>query len=100
MTAAPANSCPVGDADAARHRAAVQPWLKLAVLVVVLAALGLPVNDLYRYAILVIATVLVVGGRVTVRGWPWLGAAAAVGICVLGQIWLAAPRIEEGHNLF
>jgi hypothetical protein len=100
MTAVPANSPWVGRADAATHRAWAQPWLKLAVLVLVLAALGLPVNDLFRYAILVAATVLVVVGQVTVRGLPWLGAVAAVGMCVLGHIWLAAPRIEEGHNLF
>jgi hypothetical protein len=100
MSAVPADPRPIGDIDAARRRAGAQPWLKLAALVLVLAALGLPVNDLFRYAILVIATVLVVVGKVTVRGWPWLGALAAVGVCVLGQIWLAAPRIEEGHNLF
>jgi hypothetical protein len=68
--------------------------------VLVLVALGLPINDLFRYALLVVSTVLIVVGKVTVRGLPWLGALAAVGICVLGQIWLAAPRIEEGHNVF
>ncbi|MEA2949203.1 MAG: hypothetical protein QOI40_4533, partial [Alphaproteobacteria bacterium] len=57
-----------------------QPWLKLFALVLVLVALGLPVNDLFRFALLVIATVLVVVGKVTVRGWPWLGALAAVGV--------------------
>ena len=35
-----------------------QVWLKLAALVLVLAALGLPINDLFRYALLVIAAVL------------------------------------------
>jgi hypothetical protein len=74
--------------------------LKLAALVLVVAALGLPINDLFRYALLVIATVLIVAGTVTVRGKPWLGAVAAVAFGVLGQIWLAAPRIEEGHNVF
>jgi hypothetical protein len=100
MAAGPADPRPVGDADAAKHQAGTGLWLKVAALVLVLVALGLPVNDLFRFALLVIATVLVVVGKVTVRGWPWLGALAAVGICVLGQIWLAAPRIEEGHNLF
>ena len=77
-----------------------QPWLKLAALLLVVAALGLPINDLFRYALLVVATVLIVVGGVTVRRKPWLGAAAAVALCVLGQFWLAAPRIEEGHNVF
>src|SRR4029077_4148074 len=42
--------------------ARMEPWLKLAALVLVVAALGLPVNDLFRYALLVIATVVVVTG--------------------------------------
>jgi hypothetical protein len=78
----------------------MQPWLKLAALVLVLAALGLPVNDLFRYALLVIATVLVVAGTVSAHVAPWLAALAAVALCVLGQILFAAPRIAEGHNVF
>jgi hypothetical protein len=82
------------------RRAAPQPWLKLAALVLVVAALGLPINDLFRYALLVIATVLVVVGAVSSRVAPWLAALAVVAPCVLGQILFAAPRIEEGHNVF
>ncbi len=78
----------------------VQPWLKLAALILVLAALGLPVNDLFRYALLVIATVLVVAGTVAAQLAPWLAALAAVALCVLGQILFPAPRIAEGHNVF
>jgi hypothetical protein len=78
----------------------MQPWLKFAALVLVIAALGLPVNDLFRYALLVIATVMVVAGAVSARLAPWLGAIAAVALCVLGQILFPAPRIEEGHNVF
>jgi len=78
----------------------MQPWLKLAALVLVVAALGLPINDLFCYALLVIATVLVVAGTVAARVAPWLAALAVVGVCVLGQILFAAPRIEEGHNVF
>jgi hypothetical protein len=78
----------------------MQPWLKLAALILVLAALGLPVNDLFRYALLVIATVLVVAGTVSAHIAPWLAALAAVALCVLGQILFPAPRIAEGHNVF
>ena len=78
----------------------MQPWLKLAALLLVVAALGLPVNDLFRYALLVIATVLVVAGTVSARVAPWLAALAAVALCVLGQTLFAAPRIAEGHNVF
>src|SRR5947199_9328068 len=59
----------VSEADSADRRAAPAqraPWLKLAALVLVIAALGLPVNDLFRYALLVIATVVVAAG--TMRG--------------------------------
>src|SRR5262249_707497 len=75
-------------------------WLKFAALVLVVAALGLPINDLLRYAVLVIAAVLIVAGEVTARAPRWLVALAAVGLCVAGQIVLKAPRIEEGHNIF
>jgi hypothetical protein len=78
----------------------MQPWLKLAALLLVVAALGLPINDLFRYALLVIATVLVVAGTVSAQLAPWLAALAAVALCVLGQIIFPAPRIEEGHNVF
>src|SRR5215467_1824358 len=78
----------------------MQPWLKLAALVLVVAALGLPINDLFRYALLVIATVLVVAGTVAARVAPWLAALAVVGVCVLGQMLFPAPRIAEGHNVF
>jgi hypothetical protein len=79
---------------------ALSRWLKLAALILVIAALGLPINDLFRYALLVVATVVIIVGTVTVLRSLWLGAVAAVGVCVLGQIWLKAPRIEEGHNVF
>src|SRR5262245_28672703 len=93
----------LNDAHPADRQAApprTQPWLKLAALILVLAALGLPVNDLFRYALLVIATVLIVAGTVSARVAPWLAALAAVALCVLGQILFAAPRIAEGHNVF
>jgi hypothetical protein len=83
-----------------RRAAQPQPWLKLAALLLVVAALGLPVNDLFRYALLVIATVLVVAGTVSAHVAPWLAALAAVALCVLGQVLFASPRIAEGHNVF
>jgi len=77
-----------------------QPWLKLVALVLVVAALGLPINDLFRYALLVGSTVLIVAGTASLRPVAWLAAVATVAVCVLGQVWLSAPRIEEGHNVF
>src|SRR5262249_9618485 len=43
---------------------------------------------------------MVVAGAVSARLAPWLGAIAAVVLCVLAQILFPAPRIEEGHNVF
>ena len=77
-----------------------QLWLKIAALVLVIAALGLPINDLFRYALLVISTVFIVFGCVSARAAPWLGAIAVLAFCVLGQIFVPALRIEEGHNVF
>src|SRR5438445_260596 len=92
------------DADSADRQIAQQkahqPWLKLAALVLVVAAIGLPINDLFRYALLVVAAVVIVAGTIAVRVAPWLGALTTVALCVLGQILFPAPRIEEGENVF
>ncbi|MEX0840762.1 MAG: hypothetical protein WD039_00540, partial [Xanthobacteraceae bacterium] len=77
-----------------------EPWRRLAALALALAAVGLPVNHLFGYALLVIAAVLIFTGEVTARLKMWLAAAAVVAIAIAGQIVLAPPRIEEGHNLF
>ena len=73
---------------------------KLAALVLVVAALGLPINDLPRYSFLVISAVVICTGALTRRRNAWLAAITAVLVSVLGQTIFAAPRIEEGHNLF
>src|SRR5262249_37044290 len=88
------------DADSTNRRAVHQPWLKLAALVLAVVALGLPINDLFRYALLVVAMVVVVAGTLRSRAAPWLGALAAVALCVLGQFVFPAPRIEEGRTVF
>ena len=71
-------------------------WLKLAILVLVVAALGLPINDLVRYAMLTIAAVLIVAGEVTARAPRWLAALVAVRLCVAGQILLTITLDHYG----
>jgi len=74
--------------------------LRLAVLVLVFAVLGLPVNDLYRYSLFALATLVVFTATISTRSARWLGAAALT-LAVLAQhLFFAAPRIEEGHNVF
>jgi hypothetical protein len=77
-----------------------QPWRKLGVLVLVIAAVGLPINDLSRYAVLVVCAVAIYCGTLSRSRAAWLVAAAAVIASVAGQLLWAAPRIDEGHNVF
>jgi hypothetical protein len=78
----------------------IGPWHRLAALALVVAGLGLPINDLYRYALLVLAAVPIFFGVVSRRPWTWFAAVAIVAAAVVVQILLPAPRIEEGHNVF
>jgi hypothetical protein len=83
-------------ADAGRH----QPWSKLAALILIVAALGLPLNDLFRYALLVISVIAICPGTLSQRRGAWVAALIAVAASVLGQFLFAAPQIDEGHNVF
>jgi hypothetical protein len=73
---------------------------KLGALLLVVAALGLPINDLPRYGVLIVCAIAISVGAISRRRAAWLGALAAVVACMVGQTMLAAPRIEEGHNVF
>ena len=75
-------------------------WRKLAALVLAVAAVGLPINQIEAYALLLIAAVVIFSGEVRASNGAWSAAAAIVVLAVAGQIFLAAPRIEEGHNVF
>src|SRR5262245_27058842 len=75
-------------------------WRKLAALVFALAAVGLPLNDLGSYALLLVVAVVIFSGEVTARTGAWVGAVAIVSIVVAGKFLLAPPRIDEGHNVF
>jgi hypothetical protein len=66
----------------------------------VIASLRLPINDLYRYGLLVLAVVPIFTATVSRRPWHWLAALTVVVIAGAGQALLSAPRIEEGHNVF
>ena len=97
----PLDSAPArADCGARYSPERTQSWKKAGALALVLAALGLPVNDLFHYALLVVAAVAICLGTLSQPRRVWIAAAVTVGACVLGQLFLAAPRIEEGHNLF
>src|SRR5437763_1629833 len=72
----------------------------LGALVLIVVSLGLPINDLFRYALLVVSAVVIFTGVVSMRARRWIAAAAVVAVCVLAQFLWPAPRIEEGQNVF
>src|ERR1700756_3792900 len=73
---------------------------KIAVLALVVAAIGLPINGLTDYAILVAAAVGVFVGTIKSLPSRWLAAVALAIAVAPGHILLPPPRIDEGHNVF
>jgi hypothetical protein len=74
--------------------------LRLAALLLGVAAVGLPVNSVADYTLLVVLAVVIFSGEVRAQGRAWLAAAAIVAVAIAGQALLAPPRIDEGHNVF
>lgn len=77
-----------------------QTWLRLAALALAVPALGLPVNDLWRYALLATAAIAIFTGVVSARARNWLTAGSIVALCIALKTAFPAPAIEEGHNVF
>jgi hypothetical protein len=75
-------------------------WRKLAVLIMAVAAVGLPINDIAVYALLVIVAMVAFSGQIRTSWRAWLATAAIVAVAVVGQMALTPPRIDEGHNVF
>jgi hypothetical protein len=73
---------------------------RLSAAALVVIALGIPINDLPRYALLVVAAVAIFTGTISARRNAWLGAIATVTACVIGQVLFAPAQIEEGENVF
>ncbi len=74
--------------------------LKIALLVLISAVIGWPVNTLFGYAILAGSALLIFSGSLVMHMRPWLLAGALCLVSVAAQFVLAPPRIEEGHNIF
>src|SRR3972149_2864661 len=85
---------------AVRDEDAGAGWRKFAALLLGVAAVGLPVNNMADYALLVVLMVVIFSGEVRAQGRAWLAAAAIVTVAIAGQALLAPPRIAEGHNRF
>lgn len=75
-------------------------WRKAGALILVLAALGLPVNDLTDYALLVVLAVAIFTGIARTAPRRWAAAVLIIAVAILGQWLLSPPRFDEGHNVF
>ena len=71
-------------------------WRKLFALLLAVLAIGLPVNTISDYALLVILAVVIFCGEVSARPRAWAAAAAIVVLGAAAQAVLSPPRIEEG----
>ena len=74
--------------------------LRLAVLALMIAVIGLPINHLFSYALLMIAVIVLAVARVTAQRQRWTIAIVIVLAALIGKTALNAPQIEEGHNVF
>ena len=75
-------------------------WAKPALLGLLVCALGLPINHVWPYAILLCAALLIVCGHVVLGPRRW---AIAIGCCLgaaLLPLLIAPAPITEGENIF
>jgi len=75
-------------------------WRKTGALILVVVAVGLPINNIAAYLLALIATVAIFSGEISSRAIAWLAAAAIVSVAAAGLWLFAPPRIAEGHNVF
>jgi len=83
-----------------RPEPAPHPTLaKLAVLALLIAALGLPINSLFAFGLLAAGVLVVFTGSIARSASRWFAAIALAALALATQLSLV-PRIEEGHNVF
>jgi len=75
-------------------------WHRLAALIFAVAVLGLPINHIAPYALLLIVTLVIFTGDVSARAGAWFAALAIVAVAIAGQWLISPPRVAEGHNVF
>jgi hypothetical protein len=75
-------------------------WRRAAALAFAVAGIGLPVNHVAAYLLLLIVAVIVFTGEVSRHASAWVAAAVMVVAALGGQWLLSPPRIAEGHNVF
>jgi hypothetical protein len=75
-------------------------WRKAAALALAVAAIGVPVNHIAAYLLLVVVAVIIFAGEVRARASAWIAAGVIVAAALGGQWLLSPPRVAEGHNVF
>ncbi len=75
-------------------------WHAMGAIALVVAAIGLPINYLFGYLLLLTASVIVIAGSINVTWQRWLAAMALTAIVVTVHAFFPSPRIDEGHNIF
>jgi hypothetical protein len=73
---------------------------RLAALVLVISCLGLPIDDLVAYAIMVAAALVILTGSMATSRRRWASAAAVAALVIVVHALWPAPRIDEGDNVF
>jgi hypothetical protein len=74
--------------------------LKFALLATMVAIIGLPINDLFVYFLLLIAVIVLAVSKVTSQRRFWMAAIVVVLAATAARLAIDVPRIEEGHNIF
>ena len=74
--------------------------LRLATLILVIAAVGLPINAIAAYGLVLASTVAVFTGTIATRWQRWIAAAVVTILVVAAHMIWPVPRIQEGHNVF
>jgi hypothetical protein len=77
-----------------------QSWRRVGVLILVLVALGLPVDHVWAYALLGASAAIIFCGQVTAWGRAWAIALSAVVAAVVISSLIAPAPIAEGENIF
>src|SRR5437762_11624879 len=74
--------------------------LKLVMLALMIAVIGLPINHLFFYALLLIAVIVLAAACATAQRRTWAIAIVIVLAALIGIAAIDVPRIEEGHHCF
>jgi hypothetical protein len=73
---------------------------RLVILVMAIAVIGVPINNLFSYSLLVAAALVVFLGALSTAVARWIMAAAITAAVVAAHMFAPWPRIDEGFNVF